>query len=191
MVDNVAITPGSGATVATDEVGGFHHQRVKLVWGPDGTVNDTDVASGKSVPAQIRTAAGTAQTYGTGAADAGTQRVTIGTDQLGTLVAGGVPVVSGGYEYQAVAASQTGIVLQVSAGAVGDYLESILCVVTTAATSQVMIGDGAAPAIVILPNNVGAGVGSYPVPLGYTSKTGSWRVTTGAGVSIIASGNFS
>ena len=72
-----------------------------------------------------------------------------------------------------------------------DYLESILCVVATAATSQVMIGDGAAPAIVILPNNVGGGVGTYPVPLGITSKTGSWRVTTAAGVSIIASGNFS
>jgi len=102
-----------------------------------------------------------------------------------------VPCVSGGYEWQTVAAGATGTVLQVSAGTTGDYLESILCVVATAATSQVMIGDGAAPAIVILPNNVGGGVGTYPVPLGITSKTGSWRVTTAAGVSIIASGNFS
>jgi len=192
MADNSTLPVSVGTEVfANDDISSVKYPRVKLTWGPDGTANDTDVASGKSVPAQIRTAAGTAQTYGTGAADAGTQRVTIGTDQLGTLVAGGVPVVSGGYEYQTVAASATGTVLQVSAGATGDYLESILCVVATAATSQVMIGDGAAPAVVILPNNVGAGVGTYPIPLGLTSRTGSWRVTTAAGVSIIATGNFS
>lgn len=192
MADNSTLPVNVGTEVfANDDIASVKYPRVKLTWGPDGTANDTDVASGKSVPAQIRTSTGVAQTYGGGAADTGTQRVTIDTTQLGALIAGGVPVVSGGYEYQAVAASQTGTVLQVSAGATGDYLESILCVVTTAATSQVMIGDGAAPSIIIFPNNVGGGVGSYPVPLGLTSKTGSWRVTTAAGVSILATGNFS
>ena len=58
MVDNIAITAGSGTTVATDDVSSVHYQRVKVVWGPDGTVNDTDVASGKPVPVQLRGSAG-------------------------------------------------------------------------------------------------------------------------------------
>ena len=160
------------------------YPRVKMTWGPtSGTPNDADVATGKPLPTQLRASTGESLSDATG--------IKISTSQIGSLVAGGVPCVSGGYEWQTVAAGATGTVLQVSAGTTGDYLESILCVVATAATSQVMIGDGAAPAIVILPNNVGGGVGTYPVPLGITSKTGSWRVTTAAGVSIIASGNFS
>lgn len=58
MVDNVAITPGSGATVAADEIAGVLYQRVKQTWGPDGTANDTDVATGKPLPIQVRSATG-------------------------------------------------------------------------------------------------------------------------------------
>lgn len=36
MADNVTITPGSGATVATDDVGGVQFQKVKLDLGGDG-----------------------------------------------------------------------------------------------------------------------------------------------------------
>jgi hypothetical protein len=60
LADNVAITAGSGISVGADEVGGVQYQRTKLVWGPDGTVNDADVASGKPLPVQLRTALGTA-----------------------------------------------------------------------------------------------------------------------------------
>lgn len=45
MADNVAITPGSGATVATDEIGGFHYQRVKLAQGADGSATDVSSAA--------------------------------------------------------------------------------------------------------------------------------------------------
>ena len=38
MADNVAVTPGAGATIATDEVGGLHYQKFKQVYGPDGDV---------------------------------------------------------------------------------------------------------------------------------------------------------
>lgn len=54
MADNVDYTPGSGKTIGTDEVATVHYQRVKIVWGPDGTVNDADVASGKPIPVQLR-----------------------------------------------------------------------------------------------------------------------------------------
>jgi hypothetical protein len=96
---------------------------------------------------------------------------------------------SGGTEYETVAASQTDISLGVT-GAAGDYIEGLLCVVATAATSQVQIKDGAGSAITVLPNAVGAGVGTYYVPLGLVSLSGAWKVTTAAGVSVIGTGDF-
>lgn len=70
MVDNVAITAGSGTTVATDDIGGAHYQRIKLAWGPDDTANMTDTASGKPMPVQLRSPSGTdlVGTAGTGSA---------------------------------------------------------------------------------------------------------------------------
>ena len=127
--------------------------------------------------------------FGAGASTSTTQRVTIDTGQVGSLVAGGVPCVSGGTEWETVAASQTDQSLGAT-GATGDYLESLLCVVATAATSQVQIKDGSGSAITVLPNAVGAGVGTYPIPIGLVSLAGAWKVTTAAGVSVIATGNF-
>ncbi len=54
MVDNVAITAGSGTTIAADDVGGVLHQRTKIVWGADGTANDADTAAGKALPVQLQ-----------------------------------------------------------------------------------------------------------------------------------------
>lgn len=51
MPDNVGYTPGSGATIAADDVGGALLQRVKIVHGVDG-VNDGDVASTNPMPVQ-------------------------------------------------------------------------------------------------------------------------------------------
>ena len=48
MADNVGYTPGSGATVAADEIGGVLYQRVKPVVGVDGTA--TDVSSTDPLP---------------------------------------------------------------------------------------------------------------------------------------------
>lgn len=46
MVDNVIANPGvGGATLATDDIGGVHYPRVKVVWGADGAVNDTSAAN--------------------------------------------------------------------------------------------------------------------------------------------------
>lgn len=59
MADNVAVTAGSGTTLASDDIGGVQYPRVKATWGPDGTANDTDTASGKPMPVQIRTSTGT------------------------------------------------------------------------------------------------------------------------------------
>ena len=40
MADNVTYTPGTGATIAADEIGGVLHQRVKISVGADGTAAD-------------------------------------------------------------------------------------------------------------------------------------------------------
>jgi len=45
MADNVGYTPGSGATVAADEIGGVLHQRVKIGIGDDGVAVDVSAAN--------------------------------------------------------------------------------------------------------------------------------------------------
>lgn len=49
MPDNVGYTPGAGATVAADEIGGVLHQRVKIGVGADGSA--TDVSDANPMPA--------------------------------------------------------------------------------------------------------------------------------------------
>lgn len=48
MADNVGYTPGSGATVAADEIGGVLYQRLKPAFGEDGTA--TDVSATNPMP---------------------------------------------------------------------------------------------------------------------------------------------
>jgi hypothetical protein len=48
MADNVGYTPGTGATVAADEIGGVLHQRVKIGVGTDGVA--VDVSEGNPMP---------------------------------------------------------------------------------------------------------------------------------------------
>ena len=51
MADNVAYTPGSGAQIAADDVGGVLYQRVKPAFGTDGFA--IDVSSSNPFPVQI------------------------------------------------------------------------------------------------------------------------------------------
>lgn len=51
MADNVGYTPGSGATVAADEIGGVLHQRVKLGIGDDGVA--VDVSESNPMPVTL------------------------------------------------------------------------------------------------------------------------------------------
>lgn len=45
MADNVAITAGSGTTIATDDIGSVQYQRVKVTWGADGVANDVNTTT--------------------------------------------------------------------------------------------------------------------------------------------------
>jgi hypothetical protein len=92
-------------------------------------------------------------------------------------------------KYETVAAGSADQVMGTT-GAVGDWLESLILTVSAAATSTVEIDDGtAAGAIPVLAANTPIGV--YVVKLQLRSRVGGWRVTTGAGVSAIATGDFS
>jgi uncharacterized spore protein YtfJ len=94
-----------------------------------------------------------------------------------------------GYQYETVAASQTAQVLGTT-GAAGDYLHRLIVTVNTALTSTVTILDGST-SIPIVPANVGAGVGAYSIEINAASISGAWKVTTGAGVTVVAVGKFS
>lgn len=48
MADNVGYTPGTGALVAADDVGGVLYQRIKPAFGPDGSA--TDVSADAPLP---------------------------------------------------------------------------------------------------------------------------------------------
>ena len=51
MADNVGYTPGSGATVAADEISGVLHQRVKISVGADGSA--VDASSANPLPVDV------------------------------------------------------------------------------------------------------------------------------------------
>lgn len=57
MADNITTTPGTGATIAADDVGGILHQRIKLGLGADGAAADLQgpdadgLAASRNLPA--------------------------------------------------------------------------------------------------------------------------------------------
>jgi hypothetical protein len=94
-----------------------------------------------------------------------------------------------GYQYKTVAASQTAQVLGTT-GAAGDYLHRLIVTVNTSATSTVTLTDGVT-AIPIVPANIASGIGVVNVEVNAASLTSGWKVTTGAGVTVVAVGKFS
>lgn len=51
MADNIGYTPGAGATIAADDIGGVLHQRVKVGIGGDGVATDISTANPMPVTA--------------------------------------------------------------------------------------------------------------------------------------------
>lgn len=90
-------------------------------------------------------------------------------------------------DFEAVASSQTDQVMG-PVGAAGDILQELVVTVTAAATSAVSIKDGGGSAIPIVPAN--AAIGVYSIRVGALSTSGAWKLTTAAGVSVLAVGRF-
>lgn len=102
-----------------------------------------------------------------------------------------VAVVDPDISYETVAASQTAQVLG-GAGAKGDFLYWLVVIPATVAGGVVTLTDGTTD----IPVYVGGGVTAlntvapFVIPINAPSKTGPWKVTTGASVSVVAVGNF-
>ena len=94
-------------------------------------------------------------------------------------------------QYISVAAGQSDAPLgAVGQTSPGDTLAILVCIVETASASLVTLKGGSGSAITIMPDNVAAGIGVYPVQLHMTSKTGQFSLTTDSGVKCIAVGTF-
>ena len=91
------------------------------------------------------------------------------------------------FQYETVAASQTAQVLG-GTGATGDYVHRLVVTVATAATGTVALLDSTTSIPITAANTP---IGVYIVDIGALSQTGAWSVTTGAGASVVAVGNFS
>ncbi len=92
-----------------------------------------------------------------------------------------------GYPYETVAASQTAQALGTT-GATGDYLHRLIVSVATAATGTVTLLDDATSIVITAANTP---IGVYTVDIGALSASGAWKITTGAGATVIAVGKFS
>ena len=93
MADNVNITPGSGATVATDDVAGVHIQKVKIVDGtadsataiPGDATNGLDVDVTRMIPGTGGTNLGKIVDAVAGGSDVGVLVLAVRDDTLGTV----------------------------------------------------------------------------------------------------------
>lgn len=93
------------------------------------------------------------------------------------------------YAYETVAASQTAQVLG-GTGAKGDYLHRLIISVNTVATATVTVLDGST-SIPLLTGSATLVPNVYSVEMNMAAATGPWKVTTGAGATVIAVGIFS
>lgn len=90
--------------------------------------------------------------------------------------------------YAAVAASQTAAV--VGPARVGVLMQRLVVTVVTAATSTVTLIDGNVSIVLMAANTA---IGVYVIDLGircYVGTTPGWKITTGAGATVVAIGKF-
>lgn len=213
----IAITAGTGTNVDTrTEATNGNHRQVVVLGDPatNAGVAPVDATNGLAVQIIPALPAGT-NAIGKLAANSGVDigdvdvtslpALPAGTNAIGKVkvtndagtvidpvaaVGGGVPVVSGGYEYETVAASQTGQALG-GTGAAGDYISGILVVPATTSPGNVLLLDNAT-SITVFAGGASSVSNLVPffIPLGLISVSGAWKITTGANVSCIGCGNF-
>jgi len=111
MADNTQITPGIGASVATDDIDGVQYQRIKLVSGADG-VNDGDISAANPYPV-VQTGALPAGTNNVGDVDIASA-LPAGTNNIGDVdiasIADGLDVTQGALADAAITSSAAGSV---------------------------------------------------------------------------------
>lgn len=105
--------------------------------------------------------------------------------------AAGNPSVMANGKWETVAASASDQSLGAT-GATGDYLTGLLIIPATTSPGAVSIKDGAGSAITVFTGGASSVTNLVPffVPIEAKSLAGAWKVTTGANVSVFATGNF-
>ena len=88
--------------------------------------------------------------------------------------------------YETVASSQTNAILG-STGAKGDILANLIVTVNALTTGTVTLSDGA---ISYPLTTATTPVGLYMLTFDAQSQSTGWKVTTGAGASVFATGQF-
>ena len=88
--------------------------------------------------------------------------------------------------YETVAPSQTTQALGVT-GAKGDILTNLIITISATATSTVTLLDGATSYALVAANTP---IGVYMLSFDAQSVSGAWKITTGAGASVFATGQF-
>ncbi|WP_029581932.1 hypothetical protein [Bradyrhizobium sp. URHD0069] len=93
-------------------------------------------------------------------------------------------------EYETVAASQTAQVLGATGGT-GDYISHITVIPTSVSPGVVTLLDNATSIPVFAGGTDSlSNLAPFTIVLGAKSTSGAWKLTTGAGLSCIAFGNF-
>ena len=92
------------------------------------------------------------------------------------------------YQYETVAASQTAQVLG-GTGAAGDYVHRLIINVITVASAGVTLIDGSTSIVISTASS--AVLGPLDLELNMAAVTGPWKITTGAGATVVAVGIFS
>ncbi len=102
-------------------------------------------------------------------------------------------IIPGPYDYETVAASQTDQVLG-NTGAVGDFIHELWAIPASTSPGAVSIKDGGGSAITVFAGGASSIADLKPfklaAPSNTRSTTGAWSVTTGANISVIATGIF-
>lgn len=183
MADNIDVTPGTGKTVATDDVGGVQHQRVKLSLGADGIANDA--------------------VAGAGAVGVGVQRITLASDDpavaslqamqnaTGPVLAPLAATPVSGTTASAMTGTTSTQVLAAPAAGLRNYVTTIIVSnahATVGTDVQILDGNGGA-VLATIPAAAGYGGAAITLPIPLKQPTVATRldaknVTTGASTNV-------
>lgn len=130
MADNIPITPGSGVSVATDDVSGVHHQKIIVEFGPSGSVERVTDTSPLPVSA-LEIAAARRTTDAIAAA--------LQTD----AIMSGLTALTPKFKSQTVAQSQTDVTVVAAVVSVRIRVLALVVHVGATATSLTFESDGA------------------------------------------------
>lgn len=103
------------------------------------------------------------------------------------------PIIAQSSQLATVAASTGPAVLSGGGGGgAGDYLSHLLVVPTSLSPGSVTITDGSGSAVTVFAGGASSllTLHPFPIPWGAESTTGPWKVTTGAGLSVVAFGRL-